>query len=190
MDNRGRRIDIPLTSFRNGDYAKIRVHLPGTATASVNTLSCVSTDTDLASIHYLDMTKNITDTSLYTLIHLRYGCPGHEKMRQILTSKWTTGVPPKVEIPETFHCPICFKEKTYPVNLSAILSYCPLVLGSTLICFYKIASVRGSTCFLVLMEAVTGFKWCFYRRSKHPLIKLLSWTVDFLPKRIGIAFAV
>jgi hypothetical protein len=69
----GDRIDILLTTFKNRDYACIRLHLPGTATNSVNTLHVATGVPDIMSVHYLDITKHMSGTSLYTLLHLWYG---------------------------------------------------------------------------------------------------------------------
>jgi hypothetical protein len=41
-----------------------------------------------------------------------------------------------------------------------------------------------------MTEAVTGYKWIFCRRSKHPPINLLLWFIKQMRMRLGMPFAV
>jgi hypothetical protein len=50
----------------------------------------------------LDLAKNFHHNSLYSLLHLYYGCPGPKAMELILKEEWAQGVPTDVTIPEFF----------------------------------------------------------------------------------------
>jgi hypothetical protein len=78
----------------------MRIHRPPPASAAAYTVA------------RLDLAKNFHPESLYSLLHLRYGCPGQKAMELILKGERTRGVPTNVTIPEFFRCPICDKEKT------------------------------------------------------------------------------
>jgi hypothetical protein len=51
-------------------------------------------------------------------------------------------------------------------------------------------SIRGFSCFLLVTEAVTGYKWVFCCRSKHPPTNLMLWFVRQLCLHLGLPFAV
>jgi hypothetical protein len=102
-------------------------------------------------------------------------------------------VPTNVTIPEFFRCPICNKEKTNSLPGNDISDKTFLPIGVRFhgdFGFYNSPSVRGFTCFLLITEAVLGYKWVFCRRSKHPPINLLLWFICQLRLRLGVTFAV
>ena len=101
-------------------------------------------------------------------------------MELILKGTTTRGVPENVTIPEFFRCPICDKEKTNSLPPNEISDKTFLPIGVHIhvdFGFYNSTSVRGFTCFLLISEAVTGYKWVLCRRSKYPPINLLLWFV-------------
>jgi hypothetical protein len=119
----------------------------------------------------LGLAKNFKDENLYLLLHLCYGCPGRRQMELILTSDNVKGVPANVTVPEFFRCPICEKEKTNSLPANAISDRTFLPIGARFgadFGFYNQTSIRGFTCFLLVTEHVTGYKWIFCRCSKHP----------------------
>ena len=140
----------------------------------------------------LDLAKNFHPDSLYHLLHLRYGCPSKRQMEIILKGEKTRGVPANVTIPEFFRCPICDKEKMNSLLKHGISDRTFLPIGvrfSGDFGFFRTTSVRGFTCFLLILEAVTGYKWVFCRRSKHPPTNLLIWFIKQLRLRLGVTFA-
>jgi hypothetical protein len=119
-----------------------------------------------AHVAWLDLVKNFKAERLYHLLHLCYGF---------------------------FCCPICNKDKTNSLPSVGISNKTFLPIGVRFhgdFGFYNTISVRGVTCFLLLTEAVTGYKWIFCRRSKHPPINLLLWFIRQLRQRLGVTFAV
>jgi hypothetical protein len=85
-------------------------------------------------------------------------------MELILKGDTTKGVPANVTIPEFFQCPVCDKEKTnaLPANVISDKTFLPIgVRFHADFGFYKTVSIRGFTCFLLVTEAVTGYKWVF-----------------------------
>jgi hypothetical protein len=56
--------------------------------------------------------------------------------------------------------------------------------------FYNSVSIQGFTCFLLITEAVTSYKWVFSRRSKHPPTNLILWFIRQLRLQLGLMFAV
>jgi hypothetical protein len=119
-------------------------------------------------------------------------------MEMILKGDTTRGVPANVTIPDFFRCPICDKEKTnsLPANEISDKTFLPIGVrfhadfGFYKTGFYKTVSIRGFSCFLLVTEAVTGYKWVFCCRSKHPPTNLMLWFVRQLRHRLGLTFAV
>jgi hypothetical protein len=56
--------------------------------------------------------------------------------------------------------------------------------------FYKIPSIRGFTCFLVIVESRTSHRWAYCRRSKHPPIELCLWFIRMIRRVLGFSIAV
>jgi hypothetical protein len=143
---------FPLLTINGGDCVEMRIHRPPPASAAAYTVA------------HLDLAKNFHPESLYSLLHLRYGCPGQKAMELILKGERTRGVPANVTIPEFFRCPICNKEKTnlLPGNDISDKTFLPIgVRFHGDFGFYNSPSVRGFTCFLLITEAETGYKWVF-----------------------------
>ena len=141
----------------------------------------------------IDLAKSFKGDDLYHLLHLRYGCPGKDVMRQILQSKRVRGVPTNVTIPDIFRCPICDKEKTNSVPNNPTTDTFLIPKGARFhgdFGFLKINALRGFRCLFMHTEAVTSYRWTLCRRSKHTPIKLLLWFVAYMRKRIGVSFAV
>jgi hypothetical protein len=114
-------------------------------------------------------------------------------MPHILQSERTTGVPPKVQIPDAFRCPVCDKGKTKGLPVQPTMDTFLLPIGARFHAdfgFYKIPSICGFTCFLLLTEAQTGYEWIYICHSKHSPCQLFEWIVSFLRKHLGVAFAV
>jgi hypothetical protein len=89
-----------------------------------------------------------------------------KQMEMILKGGKTRGVPANVTIPEFFRCPVCDKEKTNSLPAAGISDKTYLPIGARFhgdFGFYNTVSVRGFTCFLLMTEAVTGYKWIFCR---------------------------
>jgi hypothetical protein len=91
---------FPLLTINGGDYVEMRIHRPPPASVTAYTVAC------------LDLAKTFHPESLYSLLHLQYGCPGPKAMELIWKGERTRGVLTNVAIPEFFRCPICNKEKT------------------------------------------------------------------------------
>jgi hypothetical protein len=109
------------------------------------------------------------------LVHLQYGCVSSPSLVALL--KYLKIV---VAIPTDFLCPICMSEKMVSLSRGNIQPLLFLPLGARLqmdFGFYKIASIRGFTCFLVIVEARSTTRWSYLRRSKHPPIELCLWFI-------------
>jgi hypothetical protein len=125
---------FPLLTINGGDYVEMRIHCPPPASVAE------------FSVARLDLAKNFEHDGLYYLLHLQYGCPGWRAMELILQSDSVTGVPANVSIPETFHCPICDKEKTNLLPANEISDRTSLPIGARFGAdsgFYNQTSVRG-----------------------------------------------
>jgi hypothetical protein len=46
--------------------------------------------------------------------------------------------------------------------------------------FYKRESIRGFSCFLMVVESRTSYRWAYLRRNKKPPIKLIVWFMKYL----------
>jgi hypothetical protein len=159
---------FPLLTINGGNSAERQVHCPPPASIAA------------FSVARLDLAKNFKADGLYYLLHLRYGCPGKHAMELILHSNSVKGVPANVTIPDTFHCPICDKEKTNSLPANDISDCTFLPMGARFGAdygFYNQTSVRGFTCFLLDTEYVSGYKWIFCQRSKHPPVNLMLWFI-------------
>jgi hypothetical protein len=98
---------FPLLTINGGDYVEIRIHRPLPASVAAYTVAC------------LDLAKNIHPESLYSLLHLRYGCPGPKAMELIMKGERTRGERANVAIPELFRCPMGYWRTVHPsTNLS------------------------------------------------------------------------
>ena len=53
--------------------------------------------------------------------------------------------------------------------------------------FYRIPSIRGFQCFLVIVEARTSYRWCFLCCSKHTPINLCKWFIKHARKVFGFS---
>jgi hypothetical protein len=51
-------------------------------------------------------------------------------------------------------------------------------------------SVCGITCFLLVTEYVSGYKWIFCRQSKQPPANLMLWFIHQLCLCLGVSFVV
>jgi hypothetical protein len=114
-------------------------------------------------------------------------------MELILQSDSVTAVPANVSIPETFLCPICDKEKTNLLPVHEISNQTFLPIGARLGAdygFYNQTSVCGFTCFLLVTEYVSGYKWIFCQQSKQPPVNLMLWFIRQLCLCLGVSFAV
>jgi hypothetical protein len=95
--------------------------------------------------------------------------------------------------PPDFYCPLCLQEKTTalprkPTKLITLLSIgarFQMDLG-----FYKVESIRGFSCFLMIVESRTSYRWAYLRRNKKPPIKLIVWFVKYLRRYFGLAVCV
>ena len=150
----------------------------------------------LPLLHLLSLVSTLLSIfkadSLYHLLHLQYGCPGRRQMELILKSDHVKGVPANVTIPDVFRCPICDKEKTNSLPAQGPQDMMLLPIGARFgadFGFYKTTSVRGFKCFLLVAEFVTGYKWVFCRRSKHPPVNLMLWFIRRLRQRLGVTFS-
>jgi hypothetical protein len=56
--------------------------------------------------------------------------------------------------------------------------------------FYKVESIRGFSCFLMVVESRTSYRWAYLRRNKKPPIKLLVWFVKYLCRYFGLPICV
>jgi hypothetical protein len=116
-----------------------------------------------------------------------------KQMEMILKGGKTRGVPANVTILEFFCCPVCNKEKTKSLPAASISDKTYLPISARFhgdFRFYNTVSVCGFTCFLLMTEAITGYKWIFCQQSKHPPINLLLWFVKQMILRLGVPFAV
>ena len=113
-------------------------------------------------------------------------------MELIRQATHVKGVPANVSIPEVFCCPICDKEKTdsFPTNEISDRTFLPIGVRFGIdFGFYNKMSICGFTCFILVVEHITGYKWVFCR-SKHPPINLVLWFIRQLCLQLGVAFAV
>jgi hypothetical protein len=116
-----------------------------------------------------------------------------KQMEILLKGIKTQGIPASITIPEFFCCPICDKDKTSTIPSAGISDETFLPIGVRFhgnFGFYDMVSVQGFMCFLLITEAVTGYKWIFCRGSKHPPINLLLWFIKQLRICLGVPFAV
>jgi hypothetical protein len=140
---------FPLLTIYGGDYVEMRIHCPPPASVAAY------------SVAQLDMAKNFHCDSLYSLLNLRYRCPGPKAVEMILKVERTHGVPTNAAIPEFFCCPIYDKEKTNSLPQNEISDKTFLPIGVHFhgdFGFYNSPSIQGFTCFLLVTEAVTGYK--------------------------------
>lgn len=56
--------------------------------------------------------------------------------------------------------------------------------------FYKIYSIRGFKCFLVLVEDSSDHPFLFFRHNKHSPIKLVRWFILRYRLHLGVAFNI
>jgi hypothetical protein len=56
--------------------------------------------------------------------------------------------------------------------------------------FYNQTSVRGFTCFLLITEYVSGYKWIFCQQSKQPTVNPMLWFIRQFCLPVGVSFAV
>jgi hypothetical protein len=63
---------FPLNTINGGDYVEMQIHSPPSASVAAFTVA------------RLDLAKNFQADGLFTLLHLRYGCPGRKAMEVIL----------------------------------------------------------------------------------------------------------
>jgi hypothetical protein len=175
---------VPLVTNGRSDYVKVRLHQP--AVAGVSSFDCAALTEQTVS--RIDLAKTMTGLSMFSLIHLRYGCPGRRVMEAILVFLKLS-----VKYPPEFFCPICMSEKTVSLSRGCTRRVLLLPIGARLqmdFGFYKVDSIRGFNCFLVIVEARTGNYWTYLRRSKHPPIELCLWFIRLARTVLGFSVAV
>jgi hypothetical protein len=140
------------------------------------------------SVARVDLLKQLQDHSVLLLLHLRYGCAPRLVLQAILKEHKID-----MQVKDDFHCPICMSEKqvSLPKGRGQILMFLPIGARIQMdFGFYKLPSIRGFTCFLVIVEARTSHRWCYCQRSKHLPIKLCLWFIGMARKVLGLSVAV
>jgi hypothetical protein len=56
--------------------------------------------------------------------------------------------------------------------------------------FYKTPSIRGFSCFLMVVESHTSYRWVYLCRNKKPPIKLVVWFVKYVRRFFGLPVCV
>jgi hypothetical protein len=152
---------VPLITHGKSDYVRARLHRP-----SVAGLSSFSAGTALTaqSVARIVLAQQLSGHAKLILLHLHYyGCPGRTIMKELLQN---ANLDPT--IPSDFHCPICMSEKTISLPRGATQSTLLLPIGSRLqidFGFYKLPSLRGFCCLLLVVEARTSYKWKHLRST-------------------------
>ena len=110
-------------------------------------------------VNAVDLAQSMKGDKLWWLWHARLGCPGHQSHKTMFDTGTVEGIFNRTGIKEPSNghtCPVCFSEKTRkpPSNptqhiiISSKGSRWHADLG-----FYKIYSVWGFKCFLLLVFA-------------------------------------
>jgi hypothetical protein len=177
---------IPLVTHGRSDYVKVNLHLPAVEGISTFQPTRALTAQSVARLDMVNKYKSTTDAyALVMLIHLRYGCASGTVLAALLKT-----LKINVAIPDDFLCPICMSEKTVSLSRGRIQPLLFLPLGARLqmdFGFYKIPSIRGFTCFLVVVESRSSNRWVYLRRSKHPPIELCLWFIRMTRRVLGFS---
>jgi hypothetical protein len=177
---------IPLVTHGRSDYVKVNLHLPAVEGISTFKPQRALTAQSVARLDMINKYKSTTDAyALVMLIHLRYGCASGAVLAALLKS-----LKINVAIPNDFLCPICMSEKTTTLSRGRIQPLLFLPLGARLqmdFGFYKIPSIRGFTCFLVVVESRSSNRWVYLRRSKHPPVELCLWFISMVRRVLGFS---
>jgi hypothetical protein len=171
---------FPLTTAHGTDFIAVRVN------PHVTTSEEISHKVSL--IH--DVSKHMSSEALFVLLHLRLGCAPVSAIKAMKDGN-VDGFPQGVEIPESFQCPICLVQKNVALPRGhSIPKSIPRkgVRYAADFAFVKTASIRGYTCFLVLVEEDSSYLWFFARRSKQPPVSLLKWFIADVRKKLGHKF--
>jgi hypothetical protein len=180
---------IPLVTHGRSDYVKVNLHLPAVAGVTTFDPHNALTDQTVARLDLINKYKSKSDEyALVMLIHLRYGCASGTILQAILKF-----LKLPVVIPPDFLCPICMSEKTVSLSRGRIQPLLFLPLGARLqmdFGFYKIPSIRGFTCFLVIVESRSTTRWAYLRRSKHPPIELCLWFIRMARRVLGFSVTI
>jgi hypothetical protein len=165
-----------LITHGRSDYVKVKLHLPAVAGLTAFTPTDALTEQTGARLDLLTKLQGPTDVyALVMLIHFRYGCA-----RGVILTGILKFLNIKVVVPKDFLCPICMSESTVSLSRGSIRPILFLPLGARVqmdFGFYKIPSIRGFTCFLVIVEARSTHRWVYLRRSKHPPVELCLWFI-------------
>jgi hypothetical protein len=142
---------IPLVTHGRSDYVKVNLHFPAVAGVTTFDSQCAPTKQTIARLDPINKYQNPADGyALVMLVHLRYGFASGAILVAQLKYLQITAV-----IPVNFLCPICTSEKTVSLSQGRIQPLLFLPLGARLqmdFGFYKIPSICGFTCFLVIVE--------------------------------------
>jgi hypothetical protein len=180
---------IPLVTHGRSDYVKVNLHLPAVAGITTFAPHRALTEQSVARLDLLNKYKNTTDAYVIVmLVHLRYGCIRGSALVDILKHLQIA-----VVIPKDFLCPVCMSEKTVSLSRGRIQPLLFLPLGARLqmdFGFYKIPSIRGFTCFLVIVESRSTTRWTYLRRSKHPPIELCLWFIRMARRVLGFSVTI
>jgi hypothetical protein len=126
-------------------------------------------------INAIDLAKTIKGPALFHLLHLRLGCLGVVILKRMISQCSVQALPPKVEIPDNFNCPIYLRLKSQTVSHRPRASLVLNVKGDRFhmdFGFFNVPSIRVFQSFLVIVEAVTSYTWVFLHRNKNPPIAL------------------
>jgi hypothetical protein len=176
---------VPLVTHGRSDYVKVTLHLPSVAGVTTFDKDKALTEQTVARI---DLLTKLKGHSIIFLIHLRYGC-APKTLFQAILKFLNIDLP----VPKDFVCPLCMSEKTVSLSRGNLQVLTFLPIGARIqmdFGFYKIPSIRGFTCFLVIVESRTSHRWAYCRRSKHPPIELCLWFIRMIRRLLGFSIAV
>jgi hypothetical protein len=180
---------IPLVTHGRSDYVKVDLHLPAVAGLTKFHPHQALTEQTVARLDLMNKFQSPADAhALIMLVHLRYGCASGTILVALLKSLKIT-----VPVPADFLCPICMSEKGVSLSRGSIQPILFLPLGARLqmdFGFYKLKSIRGFTCFLVIIEARSSHRWVYLRRSKHPPIELCLWFIWISRRVLGFSVTI
>jgi hypothetical protein len=131
----------------------------------------------------INLSDRLKGTSLFYLLHFRFGCLSPSMMEVLIKRGTLKGVPITLRAPEDFQCPICLTANASRAPSNPGKDHAISIKGSRFhadFLFPEVCSVQGYAAILLIVEPVTSHGWVFLYRSKHPPIQMMVWFITHL----------